>query len=110
MKANFEFYEDKDGKHFFRLKQDKLVMLTSVGGYPTKSDAMKATETLLYHANKADRYGRNMDGEFRTFTVHTRSGKVIARSESYNSAHGLENGILAVRRICQMANTAEILN
>ena len=103
MAGKFELKKTESGKFMFNLKAGNGQVILTSQLYESKSAALKGIESVRNNAGDDARYERKTTSAGEPFFVLTATnGQTIGKSESYNGAAGMENGITSVK-----ANAAE---
>jgi len=99
MAGRFEVFADKAGKSRFRLKSSNGETVLASQGYASKSGCKNGIESVKKNARSQKNFEKKdgSGGKFR-FNLLAANKKVIATSESYNTARARDNGIKAVQK------------
>lgn len=108
MAAKFETYQDKAGKHRFRLKAGNGEIILTSQGYSAKSGCANGIESVRKHAPDSGNFEKKESGtEKFMFNLKASNQQVIGTSQSYKSASGRDNGIKSVQQNAPVAAVVE---
>jgi uncharacterized protein YegP (UPF0339 family) len=108
MAGNFEIKQSTNSKFYFNLKAGNGQTILSSQLYETKSATENGIESVRTNAPNDDRYERLTSSNGSPyFVLKAGNGQVIGKSEMYNSASAMENGIDSVKT---NAPTAKIVD
>ncbi|MBA3785672.1 MAG: YegP family protein [Acidobacteria bacterium] len=108
MAGNFEIKQSTNSKFHFNLKAGNGQTILSSELYETKSATENGIESVRTNAPNNDRYERLTSSNGSPyFVLKAGNGQVIGKSEMYNSASAMENGIDSVKT---NAPTAKIVD
>jgi uncharacterized protein YegP (UPF0339 family) len=109
MAGKFEIKQSTNGKHYFHLKAGNGQIILSSELYETKSATENGIESVKTNAPNNDRYERltSTNGS-PYFVLKASNGQVIGKSEMYNSASAMENGIDSVKTNAPASETVDI--
>ncbi len=108
MAGNFEIKQSTNSKFHFNLKAGNGQIILSSELYETKSATENGIESVRTNAPNNDRYERLTSSNGSPyFVLKAGNGQVIGKSEMYNSASAMENGIDSVKT---NAPTAKIVD
>ena len=108
MAGNFEIKQSTNSKFHFNLKAGNGQIILSSQLYETKSATENGIESVRTNAPNNDRYERLTSSNGSPyFVLKAGNGQVIGKSEMYNSASAMENGIDSVKT---NAPTAKIVD
>lgn len=105
----YELYNDKAGEFRFRLTaKNGQTILSASEGYNSKSGAKNGIESVKKNSQVEDHFDkRSSDSGKHSFILKAGNNQVIARSQSYNSRSGMDNGIHSVM---ENADKADVLD
>ena len=108
MAGKFELKVSSNGKHHFNLKAGNGQIILSSEMYESKSAAENGIESVKKNAGDDSRYDRNTSSNGKHyFNLKAGNGQVIGKSEMYESASSMENGIESVKNNAPGAATTE---
>lgn len=109
MPGKFEIYKDKAGEFRFRLKSANGENVLSSEGYTAKSSAQNGIRSVQENCADPDRFEKSegASGGYR-FNLTSKNRQVIGKSQSYKSAASRDEGIGAVARAAQGAETVDL--
>ena len=108
MAGKFELKTSANGKFHFNLKAGNGQIILSSEMYETRSAAENGIESVKKNAADDARYERRTSAKGDPyFVLKAANGQEIGRSEMYNSAVAMENGIQSVRTNGPDATIAE---
>lgn len=109
MAGTFEIFQDKAGKHCFRLKAGNGEVILASQGYKAKASCKNGIESVRKNAQIADRFEKKTtkNGKPR-FNLRAGNNQVIGTSETYNSTAARDNGIKSVARNAPKAKVKEV--
>ncbi|NML20107.1 YegP family protein [Pseudoflavitalea sp. G-6-1-2] len=89
----------KDGQFYFNLKADNGQVILSSEGYTTTAARQNGIDSVKTNAKDDSKFDRltSTNGK-HYFNLKAGNGQVIGRSEMYESAAGMENGIESVKK------------
>ncbi|MEM9074268.1 MAG: DUF1508 domain-containing protein [Myxococcota bacterium] len=96
----FDLFEGADGDWYFNLKAaNHQVVLSSAGGYGTRTSALNAVLSVLDNGEQATRFDVQpaANGEYY-FNLKARNGRVIGTSETYVTLSNARRGVDGVMR------------
>jgi hypothetical protein len=90
---------NRGGGNYFNLKATNgQIILTSLM-YNSPEDCNAAIESVRVHCSDDARYDRKISADNKNFfNLTSPEGKVLGKSETYESAAGMENGIASVKK------------
>jgi uncharacterized protein len=90
---------NRGGGNYFNLKATNgQIILTSIM-YNSPEECNAAMESVRIHCGDDDRYERKISADNKNFfNLTSPEGKVLGKSEMYESAAGMENGIASVKK------------
>ena len=109
MAGKFEIYKDKAGEFRFRLKSSNGQNVLSSEGYKAKSGAQNGIRSVQQNCTDPDRFDKSdsASGTYR-FNLTAKNRQAIGQSQSYKSAASRDNGMEAVARAAQGADTVDL--
>lgn len=95
----FELYQsEKSGEYYFRLKAKNGQIILTGEGYSSKSACQNGIESVKKNSADDGRFERAESKNGKVFfRLKAGNGQVIGKSQMYESASGMENGIKSVR-------------
>ncbi|WP_378188258.1 YegP family protein [Aquimarina sp. W85] len=98
----FELVKKGDDTYYFNLKANNGQIIMSSVLFTSKNAAENGILSVKKNAAEADRYERKTakDGRFY-FNLKSSNGQIIGKSQMYTSESGMENGILALKKMRQ---------
>ena len=108
MAGKFELKTAANGKFHFNLKAGNGQIILSSEMYESKSAAENGIESVKKNAGDDGRYERKESSNGKPyFNLKASNGQVIGKSEMYESASAMENGIESVKKNAPAAETSE---
>ena len=109
MPGKFEVKKTSNGQFVFNLKAANNEIILSSETYTTRRGAVRGTESVKKNAGNAARFEKKAakNGE-HYFILKASNGKQIGRSEMYNTAASMENGIESVKKNAPDAPTVDL--
>ena len=108
MAGKFELKVSSNGKYHFNLKAGNGQIILSSEMYESKSAATNGIASVQKNAPDDGRYERKTSSNGKPFfTLKAGNGEVIGKSEMYESASAMENGIESVKSNAPGAPTDE---
>ena len=108
MAGKFELKVSDSGKYHFNLKAGNGQIILSSEMYESKSAATNGIASVQKNAPDDGRYERKTSSNGKPFfTLKAGNGEVIGKSEMYESASAMENGIESVKSNAPGAPTDE---
>ena len=108
MAGKFDLKESTNGKFFFNLKAGNGQVILSSEMYETKASAENGIASVQKNAPDDGRYDRKESSNGKPyFTLKAGNGEIIGKSEMYESAAAMENGIESVKSNAPGAAIAE---
>ncbi len=96
--AKFVKKTGKDNQYYFSLKADNGQIILSSEGYTTTASRANGIASVKKNAPDDSRYERlNANNGKFYFTLKAGNGQVIGKSQMYEAAAGMENGIASVK-------------
>lgn len=109
MAGKFELKTSSNGKFYFNLKAGNGQIILSSEMYESKSAAENGIASVQKNAADDGRYDRKESSSGKPyFTLKAGNGQVIGKSEMYESAASMENGIESVKKNGPDASTVEV--
>ncbi|WP_286710419.1 MULTISPECIES: YegP family protein [Sphingobacterium] len=107
--GKFEVKTRKNGEFQFNLKAGNGQVILSSEGYTTKANCLNGVESVKKNAQDDNKFDRKTatNGKYY-FNLKATNGQIIGRSEMYESASGMENGIESVKKNAPDATVEEI--
>ena len=103
MAGKFELKQAQNGKFYFNLKASNGQIILSSEMYESSAAAENGIESVKKNAVSETRYERKKSNKGDDyFILKAGNGEPIGKSEMYQSAAGMENGIQSV-----MSNAAD---
>ena len=108
MAGKFEIKQSANGKFTFNLRAGNGQIILSSEMYESRSAAQNGIQSVKKNAADDTRYERltSKSGD-PYFVLKAGNGEPIGRSEMYNSASAMENGIESVKKNAPDADIAE---
>jgi uncharacterized protein len=98
MAGKFSLFPVRGGKFGFRLVASNGEIVLSSQGYASKAGAKAGVASVQRNCGQDARFERKQAKNGKGyFVLKAANGLVIGKSEMYNSARALENGIRAVK-------------
>ena len=95
----FQIFKGDDGKFYFRLRAKNGEPILASEGYEGKSGAKGGIESVQKNSANDERYERKKSKNNKDyFVLKAANGEPIGKSEMYNSAEAMENGIESVKK------------
>ena len=108
MAGIFDLKKNDSGKYMFNLKAGNGQIILTSQLYESKSSALNGIESVRKNAGDDARYERKTTSGGEPFFVLTATnGQTIGKSESYDAAAGMENGIASVKTNAAEAKLAD---
>ena len=108
MAGTFDLKKNDSGKYMFNLKAGNGQIILTSQLYESKSSALNGIESVRKNAGDDAQYERKTTSGGEPFFVLTATnGRTIGKSESYNAAAGMENGIASVKANAPYAKLAD---
>lgn len=108
MAGKFELKVSGGGKYHFNLKAGNGQIILSSEMYESKSAAENGIASIQKNAADDARYERKESSNGKPyFNLKASNGQVIGKSEMYESASSMENGIESVKKNAPGAATVE---
>ena len=108
MAGKFELKESDNGKFYFNLKAGNGQIILSSEMYDSRSAAENGIASVARNAADDARYERKESSNGKPFFVlKAGNGEPIGRSEMYETAAAMENGIESVKTNAPGASIAE---
>jgi uncharacterized protein len=99
MAAKFEIKKGSSGQFSFNLKAANGEVILTSETYPEKHSAESGIDSVKANAAEDSHYDRKTAKNGQPyFVLRAKNGEVIGRSEMYNSAAAMENGIVSVKK------------
>lgn len=97
--GKFAVSANRGGGNYFNLKATNgQIILTSLM-YNSPEDCNTAIESVRTHCSDDDRFERKISADNKNFfNLTSPDGRVLGKSEMYESAAGMENGIASVKK------------
>lgn len=98
MAGTFETYQNKAGKHYFRLKAGNGEVILTSQGYASAAGCKNGIESVRKNATSVKNFEKTTtrNGKPR-FNLRAANRKIIGTSETYNSTAARDNGIKSVK-------------
>jgi uncharacterized protein YegP (UPF0339 family) len=98
MAGKFELKQAQNGKFYFNLKASNGQIILSSEMYESSAAAENGIESVKKNAVSEARYERKKSNKGDDyFVLKAGNGEPIGKSEMYQSAAGMENGIQSVK-------------
>lgn len=108
MAGKFELKVANNGKYHFNLKAGNGQIILSSEMYESKAAAENGIASVKKNAGDDARYERKESSNGKPyFNLKASNGQVIGKSEMYESAASMENGIESVKKNGPDADTVE---
>lgn len=108
MAGKFELKVSSNGKYHFNLKAGNGQIILSSEMYESRSAAENGIASVSNNAADDARYERKESSNGKPyFNLKASNGQVIGKSEMYESAAAMENGIESVKKNAPGAETVE---
>lgn len=106
----FELYQsEKSGEYYFRLKAKNGQVILSSEGYSSKSSCQNGIESVKKNSADDGRFERAESKNGKVFfRLKSGNGQVVGKSQMYESASGMENGIKSVRENAASAEVKDL--
>lgn len=106
------FKSDKTSKYHFRLKARNGEIILQSESYASKANAKKGVASVQSHAPHNGNFDRRSSRNGKDyFVLKAVNGRILGRSEMYNSKAAMENGIKSVmKNASAKAVVKEMLN
>ena len=99
MAGNFDLKKTPSGKFMFNLKAGNNQIILTSELYDSKASAQNGIASVKKNAGSDGRYERKTSKKGEPyFVLKAANGEVIGKSEMYNSASAMENGIESVKK------------
>lgn len=99
MTGRFEILQSVNGKYSFRLIASNGAIILSGEFFNTKYEALQAVEKIRRNVNGISQFiKKTSSDDYYYFVVVDENKKIIARSETYATEAGRENGIYSAIR------------
>mgnify|MGYP001432859391 FL=1 len=109
MAGKFELKVSSNGKYHFNLKAGNGQIILSSEMYESKAAAENGIASVKKNAGDDARYERKESSSGKPyFNLKASNGQVIGKSEMYESAASMENGIESVKKNGPDADTVEV--
>jgi uncharacterized protein YegP (UPF0339 family) len=109
MAGKFELKVSSNGKYHFNLKAGNGQIILSSEMYESKAAAENGIASVKKNAGDDARYERKESSNGKPyFNLKASNGQVIGKSEMYESAASMENGIESVKKNGPDAETVEV--
>lgn len=109
MAGKFELKTSSNGKYHFNLKAGNGQIILSSEMYESKSAAENGIASVKKNAPDDNRYNRRESSNGKPyFNLTASNGQSIGKSEMYESAASMENGIESVKKNAPDAEIVEI--
>ena len=109
MPGKFELKKSGNGQFFFNLKAGNGQVILSSERYTEKRGAEGGIASVQKNAPNDGRYERKQSSNGQNyFVLKASNGQTIGRSEMYNSAASMENGIESVKKNASDATTSDL--
>ena len=109
MSGRFELKVSSNGKYHFNLKADNGQIILSSQMFESKAAAENGIASVKKNAGDDARYERKESSNGKPyFNLKASNGQVIGKSEMYESAASMENGIESVKKNGPDAETVEV--
>lgn len=97
--GKFVISKAKNGEFVFNLKADNGQTILSSETYKTKASCTNGIESVRKHCADDNRFDRKVSvNNKHYFNLKASNGQVIGKSEMYESASGMENGIASIKK------------
>lgn len=97
--GKFAVKTGKDGQVYFNLKATNGQIILSGEGYSSRAACMNGIESVKKNAQDDARFERLVSKNGKPyFNLKATNGQVIGKSEMYESAASMENGIASVKK------------
>jgi hypothetical protein len=94
----FQIFKGKDDKFYFRLRAKNGEPILASEAYEAKSGAKGGIASVQTNAPHDERYEcKTSSNNKHYFVLNAANGEPIGKSERYNSADAMENGIESVK-------------
>ena len=109
MAGKYELKVSSNGKYHFNLKAGNGHIILSSEMYESKAAAENGIASVKKNAGDDARYERKESSNGKPyFSLKASNGQVIGKSEMYESAASMENGIESVKKNGPDAETVEV--
>lgn len=109
MAGKFELKVSSNGKYHFNLKAGNGQIILTSEMYESKAAAENGIASVKKNAGDDARYERKESSNGKPyFNLKASNGQVIGKSEMYESAASMENGIESVKKNGPDAETVEV--
>lgn len=109
MAGKYELKVSSNGKYHFNLKAGNGQIILSSEMYESKAAAENGIASVKKNAGDDARYERKESSNGKPyFSLKASNGQVIGKSEMYESAASMENGIESVKKNGPDAETVEV--
>jgi len=93
------FQSEKNSQHYFNLKAGNHETILSSEGYTDESGAQNGIASVQKNSQDESKFERKESSNGKQyFILKAGNGQEIGRSEMYESADGMENGIKSVMK------------
>lgn len=99
------FQSEKSGEYYYRLLSPGGQNILRSWGHNWKKSCLNGIKSVKKNSQDSERYDRKEKGSRKWFNLKAGNGQVIGKSQLYESASGMENGI---KGVMQYASSAEI--
>jgi uncharacterized protein YegP (UPF0339 family) len=97
--GKFVISKAKNGEFVFNLKADNGQTILTSETYKTKASCTNGIESVRKHSSDDNRFDRKVSANNKHyFNLKASNGQVIGKSEMYESAAGMENGIASTKK------------
>lgn len=108
-KPKFEIKDTSNDQFMFNLKARNGEIILTSETYTSKQGCENGIESVKTNAPDDDNYNRKKSSNDKYyFTLETSNGKVIGKSEMYESTSGRDNGIESVKTNAPDAETVDL--
>jgi uncharacterized protein YegP (UPF0339 family) len=97
------FKSPKDGQYYYHLKARNGEKVMSGEGYTTREGCLNGIATVVIHAGYGIYYQRHDDYMNFSFSLKSRNGEIIGRSENYYTSYGRDRAINLVKALARKA-------
>jgi len=111
MPGKFEIYRDEAGEYRFRLRATNGETILASEGYRAKASCFNGLESVKKNALYDSFYERKQTplGKFM-FNLKATNGRVVGKSECYETTAARDNGIESVKKNAPDAEVVEIIS
>ncbi len=97
MAGKFEIYKDKRGEFRFRLKASNGENILASEGYKSKRGCSNGIDCVKKNAKSKKQFEAKTARNGKSyFVLKAKNHQIVGKSEMYNSAKSMENGIASV--------------